>query len=277
MKVEKTLKKGVKKEEVDIEEEADTLDLENAELFPSTPLREFLETKQTSRIPLGVSQEFYKLYTEVINKTQKTTPLHELPKHGRLNNLIYHIKTREDALLLPETVVQWREKLLPSTPITARFIIKKCCEVNSEDVAFQMLTTFGLMTYYDVSQYDAHLYTVLISASLKLEDWERVDITASEFLEHLDEMNDESLELPPIPSDWEKKELKKHQDKFPEYSVESRINRLNSCIDMANILEIWYTESKPDIKKAESFGKLKENWNNTIEKLMKLEIDDSSL
>src|SRR5207248_743046 len=175
------------------------LDL-NAGLFPTTLLQEPLETEQTSTTPPGVSQKFYNIYTEVINKTQPETQLHEFPKHSRLNNLVYYIKTREDALLLPRTVAQWRKKLLPLTPITTRFIIKKCCEVNAEDVIFHMLTdrtkyallpnregfrlimlafsnkivdpiekinkqetldnlykTFGLMTYYDVSQYDAHL------------------------------------------------------------------------------------------------------------------------
>jgi len=224
-------------------------------------------------------------------------------------------------------VTQWRKKLLPSTPITTHFIIKKCCEVNAEDVVFHMLTdrtkyallpnregfrrimlafanrivdpssvekeifldkheildylykTFGLMTYYDVSQYDAHLYTILILASLKLENekgLERVDITASEFLENLDRMNNEALELHPIISDDEvENELKELDDKFSEF--ESRINRLVSCIDMANILDKWYAESKQDMKKAESFRNLKESWNNEINEIKKLQIKENSL
>ncbi|CAG8613606.1 7530_t:CDS:2 [Funneliformis mosseae] len=301
-----------KEAEEKIEEEQDTLDLQDAELFPTTLLQGPLK-ERTSEIPPGVSSEFYKLYKEAIQKTQKTTPLHELPRHGRLNNLIYHIQTREDSLLLPKAIAQWRKKLLPSTPITTRFIIKKCCEVNSEDVVFQMLTdraqyallpsqegfrrimlafankivdpssdemslssnkqeildnlykTFGLMAYYDISQYDVHLYTILISASLKLESWERVDITASELLENLDRMNNEALELPPIPSDWEKSELIKHDDKFTEYSVESRRSRLKSCIDMADILYKRYTESKLDENKAESFRRLIDIWNEKLD------------
>ncbi|RIA98469.1 hypothetical protein C1645_749949 [Glomus cerebriforme] len=313
--VQTILKKGT--------EERDTLELGNGELFPTILLQDSSETKQTLTIPAGASQEFYNLYIEIINKTQPTTPLHEFPKHGRLNNLIYHIKTREDALLLPKAVSQWRKKLLPSTPITTRFIIKKCCEVNAEDVVFHMLTdrtkyallpnregfrwimlafankivdpssekkisldkqeildylykTFGLMAYYDVSQYDAHLYAILISASLKLDSkkgWERVDVTASEFLENLDKMDNEALELHPISPD-EEEELKRRNDKFSEYSVESRISRLVSCIDMVDILDKWYTESKQDTAKAENFRILKESWKNEIKKL---KIEEGSL
>ncbi|CAI2168296.1 9458_t:CDS:2 [Funneliformis geosporum] len=309
--VQKKIIKKIEKEEK-IEEEQDTLNLEEDELFPTAILQGPL-TERTSKITPDVSPEFYKLYQEAIQKTQKTTPLHGLPRHGRLNNLIYHIQTREDALLLPKAVAQWRKKLLPSTPITTRLIIKKCCEVNSEDVVFQMLTdraqyallpsqegfrrimlafankivdpsmdemslslnkqeildnlykTFGLMTYYDIPQYDVHLYTILISASLKLESWERVDITASELLEKLDRMNNEALELPPIPSDWEKSELLKHDDKFNEYSIESRKIRLKSCIDMSDILYKRYTESNLDENKAESFKKLIEIWNKKLD------------
>ena len=108
--------------------------------------------------------------------------------------------------------------------------------------------------------------------------WERVDITASEFLENLDRMNNEALELHPITSDGkEENELKKRDDKFSEYDVESRINRLVSCIDMADILDKWYAESKQDMKKAESFRKLKESWNNEINEIKKLQIKENSL
>lgn len=252
---------------------------------------------------------------EIFNKTLPTTSLHEFPRRGRLNNLIYHIKTREEALLLPKVIPQWRQKLLPITSVTTRLLIIKCCEVNAVDVIFNMLTdrmkyallpniegfrlimftfankiidptsedkihsdkqeildnlykTFGLMEYYDVSQYDAYLYAILISASLKLNNWDRVDITASEFLENLDKMSNEALEIRPISFNVEEEnELKIRNDKSLEYSIESRISRLKSCIEMANILDKWYTETKQDTKKAERFRNLKENWDNEIKKL----------
>ncbi|GBB88438.1 hypothetical protein RclHR1_00150034 [Rhizophagus clarus] len=305
-RVQKTLKKELKEE--------DEIELENEELFPSELLQETLESKQTLTIPKGVSKEFYDLYMEIVNKTLPTNPLHEFPRHGRLNNLIYNIKTREEALLIPETISQWRKRLLPITPVTTRLIIRRCCEVNAVDVVFNMLTdktkyalfpdkegfglimltfantiidpssedkihldkqeildnlykTFGLMEYYDVSQHDTYLYAILISASLKLNNeqgWDRVDITASEFLENLDKMSNEALEIRPAPiNEEEKNELKIRNDKF---SVESRINRLKFCIEMANILDKWYSETKQDMEKAESFRNLKENWDNEIKK-----------
>jgi hypothetical protein len=254
---------------------------------------------------------------EIINKTLPTTPLHEFPKRGRLNNLIYHIKTREEASLIPKIIPQWRKKLLPVTPVTTHLITRRCCEVNAVDIVFNMLTdrtkyallpnredfrlimltfankiidptsedkihldkqeildnlykTFGLMEYYDVSQYDAHLYAILISASLKLNNkksWDRVDITTSEFLKNLNKMSNEALEIRPISFNEEKEnELKIRNDKL-EYSIESRISRLKSCVDMANILDKWYNETKQNMKKAESFRNLRENWENEIKKL----------
>jgi len=74
-----------------------------------------------------------------------------------------------------------------------------------------------------------------------------------------------------------KNELKKKRnDTFSEYSIESRISRLLSCIEMANILDEWYTETKQDMEKAESFRKLKEGWNNEIMKLKNEQIEEES-
>ncbi|EXX72549.1 uncharacterized protein OCT59_008825 [Rhizophagus irregularis] len=305
--VQKTLKEELK-------EEDNNIVLENEELFPTTLLQEeTLKLEQTLMIPKGVSKEFYDHYMEIFNKTLPTTPLHEFPRRGRLNNLIYHIKTREEALLLLKVIPQWRKKLLPITSVTTRLLIIKCCEFNAVDVVFNMLIdrmkyallpnregfrlimltfankiidptsedeihsdnkqeildnlykTFGLMEYYDVSQYDAYIYTILISTSLKLNNLDRVDITTSEFLENFDKM---ILEISPISfNEKEENELKIRNDKFFEYNIESRISRLKSCIEMVNILDKWYTETKQDTKKAESFRNLKENWDNEIKKL----------
>jgi hypothetical protein len=50
----------------------------------------------------------------------------------------------------------------------------------------KLFKTFGLMTYYDLSQHDSYLFLIILSASMKLntiESIKRIDISSKEFLE----------------------------------------------------------------------------------------------
>ncbi|CAG8664996.1 13029_t:CDS:1 [Cetraspora pellucida] len=228
-----------------------------------------------------------------------------MPRHTRLNSLIYHTTTRAEAELLREIVAQWRRKLLPITLVTSRLLIKKLCEIDAHHLVFDMLAdrskyalkpnvemfrwimlayanevvklvedttriiksedksedksdvelvlddlyrTFGLMPYYDVPQFDVHLYTIMLSASIKLESWQLVDEVARELIDHLGEYHNQGKDI------------------FKEYSDEVRMSWLTSCLEVLMLLEKWYGENK-NLIYAEKFKNLQEQWNKEIKKI----------
>ncbi|CAG8508602.1 15912_t:CDS:2 [Dentiscutata erythropus] len=292
--------------------EEDTLDLENADLFP---IIETQSVSQTTNLPPGITQTFHEIYTHINERTQLSTQSYELPRHTRLNNLIYHTTTRAEAELLCGLVAQWRRKLLPITSIISRFLIKKLCEIDAHHLVFNMLAdrtkyalkpnvemfrwimlayanevtklvedttriiksedksedknegksdtelvlddlyrTFGLMPYYDVPQFDVHLYTIMLSTSIKLESWQLVDEVAKELIDHLDEPHNRGKEIFGVYNDIEK------------YSDEIRISWLTSSLDVFIILEKWYGENN-NLIYVEKFKNLQEQWKNEIKKV----------
>ncbi|KAF0501348.1 hypothetical protein F8M41_020033 [Gigaspora margarita] len=309
-------KKNIEPKPVAFEE--DTLDLENADLFPIIETQSVSQPIVTNQSP-GITQAFHDLYTYINQHTQLSTPSHELPRHTRLNNLIYQTTTRAEAELLCELVAQWRRKLLPITLTISRFLIKKLCEVDAHHLAFNMLAdrskyalkpniemfrwimlayanevtklfedttriiksedknedksenksedksdvelvlddlykTFGLMPYYDVPQFDVHLYTIMLSSSIKLESWQLVDEVVKELIDHLDESHNRGKEIFGVYSDAEK------------YSDEIRISWLTSSLDVFIRLEKWYEENK-NLIYVEKFKNLQEQWKNEIKKV----------
>ncbi|CAG8483675.1 6381_t:CDS:2 [Diversispora eburnea] len=147
--------------------------------------------------------------------------------------------------------------------------------------------TFGLMTYYESSPYDVHLYMILISASLKVESWERVDETCKEFINIYDKLDKSAIEFNTIShkelidgdygSKWkeefgmvERKGMKEYLEKerFDEYLNSVKLSRLDSCIEVANIMEIWYKDEKKDNEMSEKFKNLHNIWEKEFESYM---------
>src|SRR5205085_2983609 len=67
-------------------------------------------------------------------------------------------------------------------------LVEKKEEYKTEPEIYldKLFKTFGLMTYYDLSQHDPYLFLIILSASMKLntiESIKRIDITSKEFLE----------------------------------------------------------------------------------------------
>nr|CAG8452322.1 13204_t:CDS:2 [Entrophospora candida] len=137
---------------------------------------------------LVVNQETLDEFETLIKNTQSLTPLHKIPKHNSLNNLICKIANRKEAQLLPRLISQWRRCLLPITFQTTKLLFNRLCDekIESEIHLDKLFKTFGLMTYYDLPQYDPYLFLIILSALMKLntiESIKRIDITSKEFLE----------------------------------------------------------------------------------------------
>ncbi|CAG8637309.1 12430_t:CDS:2 [Acaulospora morrowiae] len=146
--------------------------------------------------------------------------------------------------------------------------------------------TFGLMTYYELSPYDAHLYTILISASLKSntkEGWRRADETCKEFIKSFDVMDKSSMELNTIShseliqgdfgSKWsEESGINKdvaellEKEKFDEYTNSVKISRLVTGIEVAIIMEKWYQE-RGNMEMSRKLNELRDRWEKEIIKI----------
>ncbi|CAG8586717.1 20120_t:CDS:1, partial [Racocetra fulgida] len=133
-------------------------------------------------------------------------------------------------------------KINEKGPLNPNQIQKKS---DAKLVLDDLFRTFGLMPYYDVPQFDVHLYTIMLSASIKLESWQLVDEVARELLDHLDESHNQE------------------QDIFKEYSDEVRMSWLTSCLEVFMLLEKWYGENK-NLIYAEKFKNLQEHWKKEI-------------
>ncbi|RHZ69202.1 hypothetical protein Glove_287g9 [Diversispora epigaea] len=147
--------------------------------------------------------------------------------------------------------------------------------------------TFGLMTYYGSSPYDVHLYIILISASLKAESWERVDEACKEFVNIYDKLDKSAIEFNTIShkelidgdygSKWkeefgmvERKNMKEYleRERFDEYLNSVKLSRLDWCIEVATIMEIWYKEEKKDNEMSEKFKNFHNIWEKEFESYM---------
>ncbi|CAG8553022.1 5351_t:CDS:2 [Scutellospora calospora] len=131
----------------------------------------------------------------------------------------------------------------------------------AELVLDDLYRTFGLMPYYDVPQFDVHLYTIMLSASMKIGSWKLCDEVGRELMDHLNNLYEDDKGM------------------FEEYDDEIRISRLKSCLNGLKILEEWFREGKIITEKwfgeneKSTFGDklkvLQERWKNEIEKLRK--------
>ncbi|CAG8462344.1 14206_t:CDS:1 [Acaulospora colombiana] len=157
---------------------------------------------------------------------------------------------------------------------------------SSEMALDDLYKTFGLIPYYELSQYDAHLYTILISASLKLNTkvgWRRADETCVEFIKLIDVLDKSSMELNTVShkelvngnfgTKWlEESSANKdiaellEKEKFDEYTNSVKISRLLTSIEVAVIMEKWYQERK-NTEISGKFNELKGRWENEIIKI----------
>lgn len=159
-------------------------------------------------------------------------------------------------------------------------------ESSASVVLDDLYKTFGLMTYYELSPHDVHLYMILISASLKAESWERVDETCKEFVNIYDKLDKSAIELSTIPHEklvdgdygpeWkedfgmiDRKEMKEYLEKerFDEYLNSMKSSRLDSCIEVAKIMEKWYQEEKKDNEMYERFKNFHNQWEKEKRKI----------
>ncbi|CAG8715071.1 7220_t:CDS:1, partial [Ambispora leptoticha] len=235
--------------------------------------------KQQSEVKARISKEFEDIYGEIIERTPLNQPIKQGIPYTYLNRLLYLIKTREEAELIPRVISRWRKKVYPMSEATTRFAIENCVKAGAIDIAFQLLTdrlrygqlptqrqfrvlmnayanrineitnrnlasddnisiskntkniknrkksnpkqldqaeiedtkkktekneeqepsspmelldtvykVFGLMPFYDLSQFDPHAYAILIMASTKIDSdvaWSRADETTQELINRL--------------------------------------------------------------------------------------------
>lgn len=129
------------------------LDEDDPELLEAERQRqleaELAAKASTSPSPSSTKDDsFAAFYEALLNETRNPKELHVLPKHSRLNNLLHHVKTAEQAEMLPILIEQWRNKRLPITPYTSTTLIHVCCAVKRADVAYTLLgerQRFGLL------------------------------------------------------------------------------------------------------------------------------------
>ena len=95
---------------------------------------------------------FESLYDALDAETKDSKDLHNMPKQSRLNNLVHHIETADQAEKLPTLVEQWRNKRLPVTAFTSSKLIESCCKTGRGDVAYTLLGErhrYGLLPTQD--------------------------------------------------------------------------------------------------------------------------------
>ncbi|KAI9313682.1 hypothetical protein BX666DRAFT_1972541 [Dichotomocladium elegans] len=83
--------------------------------------------------------KFSAFFEALVAETSDPKDLQTLPKHTRLNNLIHHVSTPEDAEKLPLLIEQWRNKRLPITPYTSSKIVETCCRLGCGEVVYTLL------------------------------------------------------------------------------------------------------------------------------------------
>ncbi|CAJ0839614.1 8056_t:CDS:1, partial [Entrophospora sp. SA101] len=114
------------------------------------PISKFIIKRNTKTYTTAVNQETLDKIETLIKNTRSITPLHKIPKHNSLNNLICKIANREEAQLLPSLISQWRRCLLPITFQTTKLLFNCLCDekIGGEDVMFKMLADrkkYGLL------------------------------------------------------------------------------------------------------------------------------------
>ncbi|KAG9296000.1 hypothetical protein G9A89_011852 [Geosiphon pyriformis] len=105
---------------------------------------------------------------------------------------------------------------------------------------------FGLMTYYNVSQFDPHSFAILILAAMKVDSkvaWARADITAKELINLLEKEDIRIVEQREIDDD--------------------RKERLMACFEAANMLTKAYKLRNQSVE-AEQFQKYRGLWQSEI-------------
>nr|CAG8523682.1 13108_t:CDS:2 [Entrophospora candida] len=164
------------------------------------PISKFIIKRNTKTYTTAVNQETLDKIETLIKNTRSITPLHKIPKHNSLNNLICKIANREEAQLLPSLISQWRRCLLPITFQTTKLLFNRLCDekIGGEDVMFKMLADrkkYGLLP--DVEGF--RLLMLRYSNKISGDDFwkernyfidekiklfiKRIDITSKEFLE----------------------------------------------------------------------------------------------
>ncbi|CAH1766208.1 24331_t:CDS:1 [Entrophospora sp. SA101] len=114
------------------------------------PISKFIIKRNTKTYITAVNQETLDEFETLIKNTQSLTPLHKIPKHNSLNNLICKIANRKEAQLLPRLISQWRRCLLPTTFQTTKLLFNRLCDekIGGENVMFKMLADrkkYGLL------------------------------------------------------------------------------------------------------------------------------------
>ncbi|GJJ76104.1 hypothetical protein EMPS_08463 [Entomortierella parvispora] len=90
----------------------------------------------------AASSQFQEKYDAILEKTQISTPVHQLPRHTALYHLLKTVTTADQAAALPELVQQWRQRKLPITPLISDKLIQAVChttKAQSPEIAIQLL------------------------------------------------------------------------------------------------------------------------------------------
>lgn len=88
------------------------------------------------------SSQFQEQYDTILEHTQVSTPIHQLPRHTALYHLLSNVTTAEQASSLPALVKQWRQRDLPLTHLLTDKLIKSVShtrKAQSPEVAIELL------------------------------------------------------------------------------------------------------------------------------------------
>ncbi|CAJ0841759.1 2677_t:CDS:2 [Entrophospora sp. SA101] len=159
------------------------------------PISKFIIKRNTKTYITAVNQETLDEFETLIKNTQSLTPLHKIPKHNSLNNLICKIANRKEAQLLPRLISQWRRCLLPTTFQTTKLLFNRLCDekIGGENVMFKMLADrkkYGLLPDNILELEEIHQQKKVLPT--QLHDIGNVEKKAEVFLKTLEE-NPESL------------------------------------------------------------------------------------
>ncbi|KAG0046384.1 hypothetical protein BGZ83_008438 [Gryganskiella cystojenkinii] len=137
-------------EDEELEAELAALEQEKRELEAlekGIPLDDNTDSDETSALS---SSQFQEQYDSLLEHTQTTTPVHELPRHAALYHLLKNVTTAEQAQSLPALIKQWRQRDLPLTHLISDRLIRTVCKTDkahAPEVAIELLgdrEIFGL-------------------------------------------------------------------------------------------------------------------------------------
>lgn len=129
-------------EDEELEAELAALELEKRELEALEKGEALQDNNNEDASSSATSSQFQEKYDLLLETTQISTPVHQLPRHTALYHLLKTVTTADQAAALPALVQQWRQRGLPLTPLISDKLIKAVCHTTlaqSPEIAIQLL------------------------------------------------------------------------------------------------------------------------------------------